>query len=230
MQVIPAILTNNYDDLKNKISLVRGVAPLVQVDICDGKFVPTITWPFLGGNAMDQHFMAIQSEREGMPFWEDLEFELDMMTTDAIENFDVYSKLSPKRIIFHIEMVEDPMEILEFVEGVDPFVRDMIEFAIAKSPQTPMADLEKIISGFTYVQIMGIQNIGYQGEVFDERVLDDIKYLKEKYPGLTIAVDGGVNIDTAPLIAHAGAGTLVCGSAIYNSGDITGTIEDFQNL
>ena len=36
IEIIPAILPKNYEDLKDKIALVRGVVPLVQIDICDG--------------------------------------------------------------------------------------------------------------------------------------------------------------------------------------------------
>jgi len=58
MEIIPAILPKNYEDLKNKIALVRGVVPLAQTDICDGVFVPSKTWPFESG--LEEHFNKIQ--------------------------------------------------------------------------------------------------------------------------------------------------------------------------
>ncbi|HEV7702571.1 MAG TPA: hypothetical protein VGO63_03990, partial [Candidatus Paceibacterota bacterium] len=66
-EIIPAILPKNYADLKNKISLVRGFVPLVQVDICDGVFVKSTTWPFFARgddesfleNDLDEHFRRI---------------------------------------------------------------------------------------------------------------------------------------------------------------------------
>ncbi|MDQ3244730.1 MAG: hypothetical protein M3P22_00030 [bacterium] len=230
MNIIPAILTNDFDELKDKIALIRGVAPMVQVDICDGKFVNSTTWPFLGGGVLDKHFVSIQNEQEGMPFWEDVDFELDLMVVDAISNFDLYSKLSPKRMIFHIEMVEDTRELAEFLEGIDPYVKDLIEFGVSKNPDTEMAKLEEVIPYVNFVQLMGIKNIGYQGEDFDERVLEDIKYLKNKYPDLEIAIDGGVNFDTAPALASAGASTLVVGSTIFNSNNIIDTVERLKEL
>ena len=57
-----------------------------------------MTWPFPD----DQHFAAILGEQEGMPFWEDIDFELDLMVADAVSNFNIYTKLGPKRIIFHL--------------------------------------------------------------------------------------------------------------------------------
>lgn len=230
MEIIPAILTNSYEDLKNKISLVKGFVPMVQIDICDGKFVSSTTWPFLSGGSLDKHFVAILDEREGMPFWEDVDFELDLMTLDAIDNFDIYSKLSPKRIIFHIEIVEDTEILAEFLEGMDPFLKDMIEFGVSKKPQTSMDKLEKVIPFVSFVQLMGIENIGFQGEEFQEKVLEDIKYLKNKYPDLQISIDGGVNEENIISLRDGGVDRIVSGSAIFNTSDILGKIEDFKNL
>ena len=70
--IIPAILPRDYDDLKNKIALVRGVVNIVQIDICDGSFVPSQSWPYTHGNIeADPHFNKILNETEGLPFWED---------------------------------------------------------------------------------------------------------------------------------------------------------------
>lgn len=230
MEIVPAILTKSYEDLKNKISLVKGFIPMVQVDICDGKFVTSTTWPFLGSNVLEKHFLAILDECEGMPFWEEIDFELDLMVNDAIENFDIYSKLSPKRMIFHIEAFDNINTLSEFLEGLDPYLKDIIEFGVAKNPKTDMAKLEKVLPFVSFVQLMGIDNIGRQGEEFQNSILEDIKYLKNKYQGIKISVDGGVDENNAYDLSEAGVDILVSGSAIYNSEDVLGKIEYFKNL
>ena len=48
-EIIPAILPEDTDDLREKLSLISGIAPLVQIDVCDGKFTPTKTWPYRKG-------------------------------------------------------------------------------------------------------------------------------------------------------------------------------------
>jgi ribulose-phosphate 3-epimerase len=249
-EVIPAILPKNYEDLKNKIALVRGIAPIVQVDICDGNFTRSLTWPFLvkakenlennsedgGGeedfmeNSFDLHFQKILNEEEGMPFWEDVDFELDLMVANAVENFDVYTKLGPKRIIFHIEAVGDLEEFKNFLEGIDMYIRDAINIGVAMNPSTPLEDLFPLISHIDFVQCMGNDEIGYNGVELDEAVYERIKILREKYPEVPIAVDIGVNFETASRLVEAGATKLVSGSAIFNSDDIISTIEEFRNL
>lgn len=230
IEVIPAILTKDYEELKNKIALVRGVVPLVQIDVCDGIFVPSKTWPFSTGGANDFYLQKILNEEIGMPFWEDMDFELDLLVADAVENFDIYTKLGPKKIIFHLEAFQSKEDFKNFLEGLDTYVRDSIQIGISINPNTKVEEIFPFVNIVDFVQLMGIDNIGFQNQEFDEKVLEHIKTLKEKYPDLKVSVDGGVNKNTAPLLANAGADAIVSGSAIFNSGDIIGTIEDFRNL
>ena len=77
---------------------------------------------------------------------------------------------------------------------------------------------------------MGIDSVGFQGQIFDEKVIAKIKEVKKIYPELTIQIDGGVNLETAPLLKAAGADRLVIGSAIFESENIVEAIEKFKVL
>ncbi len=230
MEIIPAILPKNYEDLKNKIALVRGVVPVVQIDICDGIFVPNKSWPFSTGGADDYNFHRIMNEEEGMPFWEDIDFELDLMVSDAVENFDVYTKLGGRRIIFHIEAVGDLKEFKNFLEGIDMYVREAMEIGVAINVKTPLEWIFPLVNDVDFVQCMGIDKVGFQSQEFDKKVLENIEILREKFSDLIISVDGGVNFETALALLGAGATRLVVGSAIFNTQDIVRTIEEFKNL
>ncbi len=241
IEIIPAILPKNYEDLKNRIALVRGVVPLAQIDICDGIFVKNMTWPFFSKpagvelpqfleNDLDEHFRRILNEEEGLPFWEDIDFELDLMIVNAVENFDVFMKLGPKRIIFHLESVGDLEEFKNFLEGIDIYIRDSVQIGVAINPQTNIEQIFPLVNYIDFVQVMGIDHEGKQGEEFDPKCLDQIKKLKEKFSDLVISVDGAVGLETAPALINAGASRLAIGSAIFNTDDIIGVIENFKNL
>jgi len=230
IDIIPAILPKNYEDLKNKVALVRGIVPVVQVDICDGNFVNSKTWPYSTGGFEDFNFIKIMNEEEGMPFWEDIDFELDLMVSDAIENFAIYTKLSPKRVIFHVEAVGNLEEFRNFLEGMDVYIRDAIQMGIAINTTTPVEQIFPLINHVDFVQCMGIERVGYQGEPFDKRALEQIKTLKKKYPDLIISVDGGVNFETAQMLADAGASRLIVGSMILKSENIRETISELESL
>lgn len=231
IEVLPAVLPKDYEDMKNKIALVRGVVPMVQVDLCDGIFVPSKTWPFSSGGFDDYNFRKIINEEEGMPFWEEMEFELDMMVEDAVENFDIYTKLGPKRFIFHIEAMKDLESFKDFLEGIDLYTREVIEIGIAINPSTPNENLYPLVPHIDFVQCMGNDKIGFGGvDLDEEKIFTKIKILREKYPDLPIEVDIGVNEETAPKLVEAGATKLAAGSAIFNNDDIIGAVEKFRNL
>src|ERR1035437_5802149 len=220
VEIVPAILPKDYEDLKNKLALVRGVASLVQVDMCDGIFVKNFTWPFLGEH-FDEHFNKILNEEEGMPFWEDMDFEFDLMVADAIDNFDIYTKLGAKNLIFHLEAVGDLNNFKDFLEGIDPYIRDSIEIGVAINPTTKVENIFPIVPFIDFVQVMGIDHDGFQGQDFDERCIEHVEKLKEKFADdVMIAVDGAVDFETAPRLIKAGAEKLVIGSAIFSTSDI----------
>ena len=229
-EIIPAILEQDFSEIKDKISTVRGIVSVAQIDFCDGIFVPTRTWPFSSGGGDDPHLQRILNEEEGMPFWEDIDFEFDLMVADAVENFDIYTKLGPKRMIFHIEAVGDLESFHHFLEGIDIYIRDSIEIGIAINPSTPLPQIFPLISCIDFVQLMGNDKIGHKGISLDEQVYKKIEILREKYSDLPIAVDIGVNRTTAPLLVKAGATKLVAGGAIFKTDDIIGTIEELENL
>jgi len=230
INIIPAVLEKNYEGMKNKVSLVRGIVPSVQVDFCDGSFVPSKTWPFNTGGFEDSNFLKIIEEQEGMPFWEDIDFEFDMMVYDAVSNFDIYSKLGPKRMIFHIGAVGDLKEFKDFLEGMDVYIRDVIEIGLAVKPSTPNDQIFPLVNYVDFIQCMGNDKIGQQGVELDPKVYEKIKSIREKYPDLPIAVDIGVNDETAPQLIGSGATKLVAGSMIFRSDDIRETINYLENL
>jgi len=116
----------------------------------------------------------------------------------------------------------------DFLEGIDMYERDSLEIGVAINPSTLQEDLFPLVPCIDFIQCMGNDNIGYQGISLDEDVYEKIKILREKYSDIPIAVDIGVNETTAPLLIKAGATKLLIGSAIFESDDIIGKIEEFK--
>jgi ribulose-phosphate 3-epimerase len=108
-------------------------------------------------------------------------------------------------------------KLKEFLEGLDMYTRDNIEIGIALNTTTDISEIESMISLVDFVQCMGIEKIGFQGEPFDERVLKHIKELRLRYPDVIISIDGSVNQNTAPLLVQAGVNRLVVGSLLMES-------------
>ena len=226
-EVIPALLVEDYNELKEQLSRIVNVASIVQIDVCDGKFVGTTTWPMRGS---DPYVEAILDEREGLPYWNSLDFEFDLMIINAHEQFEFFVRLGAKRIVFHLEAETDQTKFTEFLEGIDMYTRENISIGVAINNTTSIDKLKPVISNVDFIQCMGIEHIGKQGEPFDERVLSQIKELRKIYPELIISVDGSVNEKTAPLLVKAGANRLVVGSALMTSIDVRETIKELESL
>jgi ribulose-phosphate 3-epimerase len=214
MEIIPAILPKDFNEIEEKTILIRGLAKIVQVDICDGKYVTSTTWPY---KKADKNFEDILHEDRGMPNWEDIEYEFDLMIKDPTEH-DVRQWLSAgaTRIVLHAGSSNDLLPVMAVLNG-------LVEIGLALNIQTPLDVIEKYKDKISYVQFMGITRVGYQAQAFDPKVLEKIKECKEKYPNLLVQVDGGVSIATSELLAEAGADRLVTGSALFSSDNIVDT-------
>lgn len=227
MQITPAILVENFSELNEKLAKFVNITKMVQIDICDGKFVPSVSWPMHQSDKASVE--KILEEEEGMPFWDSLDFEFDLMVMNAHKQFDFFTRLGAKKIVFHLE-AETETSFKEFLESLDPYFKDNIEIGLAINTTTDIKKLEPYINFVDFVQCMGIEKIGFQGEAFDERALKQIKDLRLKYRELQISVDGAVDENTAPLLLEAGANRLVIGSALLHSYDIRETIKEFERL
>lgn len=228
--ITPAILEKNFSEIKNKLTFLRGRAKTAHIDFADGIFAPNQTWPFATGGFDDFNFQKIMNEEEGMPFWQEFDFEFDLMVMDAVENFDLYMKLGPKRMIFHLGAQKSLEEFEHFLEGLDMYVRDNVEIGLAFKPSDDLSVVSKLSHKVDFLHCMGSDNIGRQGETFSEKALENVKFLKKDLPGVIISVDIGVNLENAPMILHVGADRLTVGSSIWKSPDPIATLQTFQSL
>ena len=77
-------------------------------------------------------------------------------------------------------------------------------------------------------------NPGCGGQTFITNTLEKTRRLRELISRsgskAIIEIDGGVNLDTAPLLADAGADALVAGSAIFHADNPTAVIESLAAL
>ncbi|MFH0755217.1 MAG: hypothetical protein V1910_00935 [bacterium] len=228
IKILPAIIPESYEDLNYKMSIVKDVTNLVQIDICDGKFVPSKSWPYFGDD--ENHFDKIVKEEEGFPFWEEMDFEVDLMIKDPQESVEKWIKAGAKGIVLHIESSPKILEFVKNFRKIYGYSEDSlfnIEIGIAINIDTPNEILDKFLEKnnedkmfVDFVQFMGIKKIGYQGQKFDEGVYKKISDLRKKYPNIIISVDGGVDFDNYKDLIKAGANKLISGSAIYNSENI----------
>lgn len=211
-----------------------GIAEMLQVDVMDGKFVPEISWPYIDAGALGDSFKEIISNERRLPEIKSLAYELDLMIETPEKAFESWVHTGAKRLIFHIESVVDQdwfwKQISHIRNPAPEFGSFGVEIGVAINTTTPNEDIYENIPNVDFVQCMGIEKIGFQGQSFNEQVLPKIEDLRKRHPELIISVDGGVSLKTAGRLIKAGANRLVVGSAILKSEDIKKTVKEFQSL
>ena len=223
MEIIPAIMPEDFYHIEDDVQAVAGHVTTVQLDIMDGKFVDGKTWPFMKKN--DVYFDKLQREEAGLPLWEKIDYELDLMIERPENTMEQWLALGPKRIVLHIESLLDPVATLEDLAAV----RDIVEVGLSFDDDIEVTELDQYMEMIDFVQVMGIDEVGKQGEPFEVRSLYNVEYLHNKFPDLPISVDGSVNLDTIEKFRAAGATRFVAGSAVYDGAPIE-NIKNLQSL
>ena len=218
-------MPKDFNEIQEKVALVQGMVKTVQLDACDGQFTPHPSWPY---KKHDDSFDRIISEDLGLPGWQTLNFEVDLMANKPEERVEEWVQAGATRVVIHVESRGDVIGAIEKLAG-------RVEVGLALNVETGLEKLGDFKSkieneSIQFVQLMGIDNVGFQGQEFDMRVVDKVKELRSMFPNLLISVDGGVSLETAPLILDAGADRLIVGSAIFGSDNFIESIQKFKAL
>ena len=191
IDVIPAVLPHNWSELEEGLRRVRSLAPLVQIDVVKDIF----------------------AGREFLPMWEELDFELDLYI-DPEEFAARAVGLGASRVVVHErqQKARRALEVLKPLRGCDY----PTAVGLALRPSDLPAALDSYAGLFDYVQVMGIDKEGEQGQEFDPRAIELVRSLRAAHPALFIQVDGHAAGHEGEL-ARAGASRLVVGSAIVRA-------------
>lgn len=202
--IIPAIIPESKTQLESQLQKIKKFTTEIQIDLVDGVFAPIASWPYKEGDI---------EELKNVDFLESFLVEVDLMVMHPEEMLSHCMQFSAKKVVVHLESTEKMDLILA--------ERDKFGFklGLSISNDTPLENLFKYIEHTNYVQLMGIAEIGTQGQPFDVRVLDRIRQIKDKNPDIEISIDGSVNKETLLLLKQAGATRFVSGSAILGVED-----------
>ena len=221
IEILPAILPGDFREVLEKADLMKGFVKTVQVDVCDGHFVPSFTWPY---KKHDDSYERMLHEEDGLPFWKELDYEFDLMVDHPEKVIEDWVMVGATRIIIHTEAKGDIVGAVNALTG-------RVEVGLAFNIETPVeipAGIDE--ASVSSIQLMGIDRIGYQGQKFDEKVIEKIKSTKAKYPDILISIDGAVSLETAPQLIAAGANRLVIGSAIFEAENPIDAVMRFKAL
>jgi len=199
--IVPAVIPHSEEDLQKEVDRLLFSREF-HLDLVDGAFVPTTSWPF-------QPVGDPQAVKRAL---DQFTLEVDLMVAQPLPTAQNWLAAGADMLVFHLETVSIDA-FRGFLDTTD------ISVGVSCHGETTTEQLKEYAALADYVQVMGINEIGAQGQAFHEPVLERIAELKRSFPEKMISVDGSVNADTIVRLRDAGADRFVCGSAIVFEDD-----------
>jgi len=223
IQIVPAIIPKNFKDIEDKVSIILDVVDMVAIDIVDGLFATSTSWPFEGDAFV---FQSLIDGEEKLPHPDKISYEIDLMVKEPLSHALSWLKVGAKSFVFHIG--SDSEENL--LKSIKEIKQKNANIGIAIKPMESNDLLKPFLDLIDFVQLMGNDKIGYGGVELDSRIYQKIKDVREINSQVTISIDIGVNRETAPELIKAGAEKLISNSAIFKAEDPITEINFYKSL
>ncbi|MBI4091130.1 hypothetical protein HY419_00090 [candidate division WWE3 bacterium] len=205
VQIIPGILENSLEKIKEKVRRLEKLEPLLHLDVADGKFVPNTTFDKVN------ELSAIASESF---------FELHLMVRNP-SGFIPKDNSRISKIICHFESEGFSRDLLKNIRAARFVV------GIAVNPETKIYSIGPFLEYADCVQFMTVHP-GFSSQGFLNEVVENIRDFHKNYPEIPIQVDGGINPQTIGNVLEAGATLVVSTSYLDHCADLKKCITSLE--
>ena len=197
--IVPAIIAGSQEELDSMLERLRGKVDRVMLDVMDGEFVP--------GMSLDFDF--------SLP--EGFEYEVHMIAVNPLERLPTMAGKVDIAIL-HVETLGEIGAAIERVRRLG------LRIALAINPGTEVEVIEPYLDDVDGVLVMTVDPGGYGGKYIPE-ALEKVRRIRGLDAGVTIEVDGGMNVENSRAAREAGADVIASGSFIMKSEDISRAVE-----
>jgi ribulose-phosphate 3-epimerase len=204
IKIAPSILSADFAALGEAVAAVeRGGADLIHVDVMDGHFVPNLTV----GPAVVRSLKRVTR----------VPLDVHLMITDPDRYIEAFRDAGASMMSVHVEVLPHLHRTVQAIKALGASA------GVVLNPSTPVTVLEQIAGDVDFVLVMSVDP-GFGGQTFIPRSESKVKEVRAQLDRVgntaaPIAIDGGIDLTTAPRVAAAGARIIVAGSAIFHSQD-----------
>ncbi len=203
VRLAPSILSADFTALGREIAAAeRGGADLIHLDVMDGHFVPNITIGPLVVRAVKRVARV--------------PLDVHLMIEDPDRYIDAFAEAGASMMSVHVEPLRHLHRTLMAIKALG------VKAGAVINPATPVSSLSEVAAIVDYVLVMSV-NPGFGGQTFIPRSVEKIRAMRALLDAAgnaaPVEVDGGIDLDTAPLVVDAGAEILVAGQAIFGGGE-----------
>ena len=214
--IAPSILSADFAELKKDLETTEASGvKILHYDVIDGVFAPNIT--------MGIPVLKAMRKASG------LFIDTHLMIVNPINFVDKFIDAGSDLLDFHVESAPED-RIIECLKRTR--LRN-VKTGIAIKPGTPASAVVPFLDYTDMILVMTVMP-GYSGQSFMPEQLDTVREVKKiiinSGKNIKIQVDGGVNYETAPLLAEAGAEIFVSGSFYFSAPDRREVCEFIKNL
>ncbi|WOJ90256.1 ribulose-phosphate 3-epimerase [Methylocapsa polymorpha] len=198
--IAPSILSADFAKLGEEVrAITEAGADWIHVDVMDGHFVPNIT--------IGPAVVAALRPHTKLPF------DVHLMIAPCDPFLTAFAEAGADLIAIHVEAGPHLHRSLQAIRGLGK------KAGVVLNPATPAVSVKHVLDLVDLILVMSV-NPGFGGQAFIPSAIEKIAELKAMIGlrPIRIEVDGGINPETAALVAAAGADTLVAGSAVFKGG------------
>jgi ribulose-phosphate 3-epimerase len=209
IQIAPSLLAADLARAGQQMQAVQAAgAEMLHVDVMDGHFAPNLTFgPSICASLDDAC---------------DLPMSTHLMVNDPEHFVEPFAKAGCDDLFFHIELDLDHV-------GLCRRIRDLgVRPGLAIEMETPAETLASVVGEAGILLVMTVR-CGYTGQTFNPEPVAKIPELRRMFgPEVDIAVDGGVGVPNAAMLAEAGANVFVAGKSIFWADDIPAAVRELR--